>query len=101
MNAHTGHYDLVCEGCGKRIGGCKCLAPGKEKRPGGLCDECRAKQAPTPSKSSEKKFRFHWLSGKTNDYEGNDPANAFIRAGYGHGALKALDHWEEIPASAL
>lgn len=53
MNTHTSHHDLVCEECGKRIGGCKCLASGKEKRLGGLCEDCKAKQSPT---SSGKKF---------------------------------------------
>ena len=40
---HNGHFDLVCEKCGKRIGGCRCICPGKEKKPSGLCDECKTK----------------------------------------------------------
>jgi len=43
------------------------------------------------------KYRLHWLSGKPEDVEGDSPANAMNRAGYGAGALPALDYYEELP----
>jgi hypothetical protein len=43
-----------------------------------------------------KKFRFHWLTGEVEEAEGYDIADAFRRAGYGGGALRALDYWEEV-----
>jgi hypothetical protein len=43
-----------------------------------------------------KKFRFHWLTGEVEEAEGYDAADAFRRAGYGGGALRALDFWEEV-----
>ena len=44
-----------------------------------------------------KKFRFHWLSGKSEDAEWPDVASAFKTLGYGGGAMAALDYWEELP----
>ena len=38
-----------------------------------------------------KKYTFFWLDGTVNVYEGTDPANALNNAGYGQGALGALD----------
>ena len=43
-----------------------------------------------------KKFRLHWLGGKTEDIEGTDITDAIRRAGYGAGAMKVLDYWEEL-----
>lgn len=43
-----------------------------------------------------KKFRFHWLDGKTDEGEGNSVADAFTRLGFGAGAMAALDWWEEV-----
>ena len=43
-----------------------------------------------------KKFRLFWLTGKETDVEGYDIADAFRRAGYGGGALRALDYYKEI-----
>jgi hypothetical protein len=43
-----------------------------------------------------KKFRFHWLDGKTSEGEGDTPADALRRLGYGGGAVRALDWWEEV-----
>ena len=43
-----------------------------------------------------KKFRLHWLDEKIEDIEGVDIKDAFMRAGYGGGALRALDYWEEL-----
>ena len=41
-----------------------------------------------------KQFRLHWLDGKKEVVEGADIAQAFTLAGYGAGALGALDWWE-------
>jgi hypothetical protein len=38
-----------------------------------------------------KKFRLYWLDGKTEVVEGATITEAFTNAGYGNGALKALD----------
>jgi len=43
-----------------------------------------------------KRFRLHWLSGDTEVTEGHNIAHAFSRAGYGGGAIRALDWYEEI-----
>ena len=46
-----------------------------------------------------KKFRLHWLGSiepKVEEVEGTDIADAFRRAGYGGGAIRALDWHEEI-----
>lgn len=43
-----------------------------------------------------RKYRLHWLSGSTEIVEGSDIADACRRAGYGGGAISALDYYEEI-----
>jgi len=43
-----------------------------------------------------KKFRFHWLDGKVEEGEGFSVSDAFMRLGYGSGAMRALDWWEEV-----
>jgi len=45
-----------------------------------------------------KKFKIHWIGtkNKTEDIEGKDMADAFNRAGYSSGALRAVDWIEEI-----
>ena len=43
-----------------------------------------------------KQFKLYWLDGTTEIIEGYSIANAFMRAGYGAGAVKALDWYEEI-----
>ena len=42
-----------------------------------------------------KKFILFWLDGKTEEVSGYDIADAFRRAGYGGGAIRALDYYEE------
>lgn len=37
------------------------------------------------------KYTLYWLGGKREVVEGNDIADAMNRAGYGNGALRALD----------
>jgi hypothetical protein len=43
-----------------------------------------------------KTFKLHWLHGQVDTVEGYDIADAFRRAGFGGGALAALDYWEEV-----
>jgi hypothetical protein len=45
---------------------------------------------------SSKVFRLHWTDGTFTDSSGVDPGHAFSNAGYGYGAVKALD-WIEAP----
>lgn len=44
----------------------------------------------------KKTFKLFWLDGKTEIVHGKDIADAFAKAGYSRGALRALDHFEEI-----
>lgn len=41
------------------------------------------------------KFVLYWLSGSHEVVDGNDIADAFSRAGYGAGAMRALDFYQE------
>lgn len=43
-----------------------------------------------------KTYRLFWLDGTTQDIQGESIADAFMRAGYGNGALRALDYYKEI-----
>ncbi len=43
-----------------------------------------------------KTFRFHWLDGKVDEGKGYDVSHALSRLGYGGGALRALDYYEEV-----
>jgi hypothetical protein len=43
-----------------------------------------------------KKFKIHWMHGETQIIEGYTISAAFNTAGFGQGALRALDYWEEI-----
>ncbi len=43
-----------------------------------------------------KKFKLHWLDGKTEVVSGTNIADACRRAGIGNGALRALDYWEKL-----
>ena len=44
-----------------------------------------------------KNYAFHWLDGTTEIVAGSSVSDAFGRAGYGSGALPALDYYEEFP----
>lgn len=51
----------------------------------------------------KRKFKLHWLTGPDETISSEDTgnqretlANAFSEAGYGAGALRALDYWEEV-----
>ena len=41
-----------------------------------------------------KDYTFYWLDGKKEVLEGETPSDAFIRAGYGAGALRAVDFFD-------
>jgi hypothetical protein len=43
-----------------------------------------------------KSFRIHWLDKTTEIVTGTDIADAFRRAGYGGGAISAIDFYEPI-----
>ena len=42
-----------------------------------------------------KTFTFYWLDGKRDVLIGSNSADALNRAGYGQGAISALDFWCE------
>ena len=42
-----------------------------------------------------KTFTFFWLNGKKEELKGENPADALKKAGYGMGALRALDFYSE------
>lgn len=44
----------------------------------------------------EKTFKLYWLDGSTEIVKGYDIADAFRKAGYGGGAIRALDYHKEI-----
>jgi hypothetical protein len=42
---HSGHVDIVCPQCGKRVGGCRCITPGKaQEKDTQPCEDCRGAQ---------------------------------------------------------
>ena len=43
-----------------------------------------------------KKFKLFWLGGRIEIIEGKTIAEAFTLAGYGAGAVRALDYYKEI-----
>lgn len=43
-----------------------------------------------------KQFRLHWLDGKKQIVTGRDITDAFTKAGYGAGAIAALDWYEPL-----
>lgn len=42
-----------------------------------------------------KTFILHWFDRTTEKVNGDSISQAFMMAGYGAGALRALDYWEE------
>lgn len=44
----------------------------------------------------KKKFKLYWLTGEEEEIQGDDIADAFTHAGYGAGAIRALDYHEEV-----
>jgi len=43
-----------------------------------------------------KQFVLYWIGGKSETISGDNISDAFRRAGYGAGALSALDYYETI-----
>jgi len=43
------------------------------------------------------RFKIYWLDGKEETITGEDIADAFSNAGYGRGAVHAVDYYEPIP----
>jgi hypothetical protein len=43
-----------------------------------------------------KTYKFYWLDGTVSTHRGMSPGDALNKAGFGSGALRALDHWEQI-----
>jgi len=41
-------------------------------------------------------FDLYWLNKRIERVSGYSISDAMTRAGYGNGALKALDYWKEI-----
>ena len=46
-----------------------------------------------------KKYILHWLDGTNETVEGDSIEDAFRRAGYGAGAIPALDYYELVSFS--
>lgn len=44
----------------------------------------------------EKDFVLVWKDGKREKVTGSDISNAFSKAGYGVGAIRALDYYEPV-----
>ncbi len=44
---------------------------------------------------SEKTFTLHWIGGKTEVVKGETIATAMTAAGYGGGAVRALDYYSD------
>ena len=47
------------------------------------------------------KYKFHWLTGKEEILSGRSAADALNKAGYGAGALRALDFYEPVEKKKL
>ena len=43
-----------------------------------------------------KSFKLHWLDGKIETIKGLNISDAMTKAGYGNGAIRALDYYEEV-----
>jgi hypothetical protein len=72
----------------------QCLLCGTQYYAPGICDFCDPDVELTEiGKSAYKKFTLYWRDGKSEVVRGKDIANAMNRAGYGAGALGALDFY--------
>lgn len=49
----------------------------------------------------DKTFVLHWLDGTTERVSGPSIGTAFALAGYGGGAIGALDYYEEVDDKSL
>ena len=47
--------------------------------------------------TNERLYRFHWrFNDKPSEGRGRTPEEAFSRLGYGAGALRVLDYYEQV-----
>lgn len=46
-------------------------------------------------KECDRTFIIHWRDGTKSEIVGRTIERAFTKAGYGHGAIKAIDYYEE------
>lgn len=49
-----------------------------------------------PSECAGQSYRFYWLHGKVDQGYGRSVADAFSKLGFGGGAMRALDFYEEL-----
>ena len=61
-----------------------------------MTDTMQTKQ----TKQGERVFRLHWIGGQTEEIKGPSLAEAMTQAGYGAGAVRALDYFEDITGRA-
>ncbi len=47
-----------------------------------------------------KNYILHWKTGQTEKVSGENIADAMTHAGYGAGAVRALDYYEEMKAQS-
>jgi hypothetical protein len=43
-----------------------------------------------------RRFKIFWLDGTVETITGDSIADAFMKAGYGGGAIRALDYYKEL-----
>ena len=41
-------------------------------------------------------FKIYWLDGREEIIEGETSASAFTKAGYGAGAVRAIDYYKQV-----
>lgn len=68
---------------------------GDEVRCRGECGSVVTKQS-SRGESQTRKFKLHWRDGSVTETEGPDIESAFTHAGFGAGAVGALDYWEQV-----
>lgn len=49
-----------------------------------------------PTEPKLLKFALHWLGGDVEVVTGRDLSDAFTKAGYGAGAVNALNYWKSV-----
>jgi hypothetical protein len=54
-----------------------------------------SKRMPLRTMTDKKTFRLYWLTGETETVSGSTVADAMNKAGYGGGAVSALDFYKE------
>lgn len=49
--------------------------------------------------NGEKQFEIEWLDGTKETMHGYSISDAFMKAGYGGGAVAAIDSWREVKST--